>query len=166
MITSETRGASTPARSSAALIAVLPSSWAGNDANALLNAPTGVRVALTITTSSFMTGSFRAVWGYYDAGWPQVLDICHREAAGPRQGAKARKAAQSRPMPRMPRPRRARMACNHKRVAASDETAYFGGKVTSRRRQGFFAKPEIHVRNSDQECRAGHDQEIRQPAAL
>src|SRR5690242_10551335 len=68
MITSETRGASTPARSSAALIAVLPSSWAGNDANAPLNAPTGVRVALTITTSSFMTGSFRAVWGYYDAG--------------------------------------------------------------------------------------------------
>src|SRR5215470_11146251 len=92
-ITSETRGASTPARSSAALMAVLPSSWAGNDANAPLNAPTGVRVALTITTSSFMTGSFRAVWGYYDAGWPQVLDICHREAAGPRQGAKARKAA-------------------------------------------------------------------------
>ena len=29
MITSETRGASTPARSSAALIATLPSSWAG-----------------------------------------------------------------------------------------------------------------------------------------
>src|SRR6516164_9840686 len=93
MITSETRGASTPARSSAALMAILPSPWAGNDANAPLNAPTGVRVALTITTSSLMAGSFRAVWGYYDAGWPQVFDICHREAAGPRQGAKARKAA-------------------------------------------------------------------------
>src|ERR1700758_4157518 len=92
MITSETRGASTPARSSAALMAVLPSSWAGNDANTPLNAPTGVRVALTITTS-FMTGSFRAVWGYYDAGWPQVFDICHREDARPRQGVKARKAA-------------------------------------------------------------------------
>src|SRR6516225_7192975 len=93
MMTSETRGASTPARSSAALMAVLPSSWAVKDANAPLNAPTGVRVALTITTSSFMTGSFRAAWGYYDAGWPQVFDICHREAAGARQGAKARNAA-------------------------------------------------------------------------
>jgi hypothetical protein len=33
------------------------------------------------------------VLGYYDAGWPQVFDICHREAGWPRQGAKARKAA-------------------------------------------------------------------------
>src|SRR6516225_4206008 len=61
MMTSETRGASTPARSSAALMAVLPSSWAGKFANA----PTGVRVALTITTSSFMTGSFQAVFGRF-----------------------------------------------------------------------------------------------------
>src|ERR1700746_474816 len=126
MITSETRGASTPARSSAALMAVLPSSWAGNDANTPLNAPTGVRVALTITTASFMTGSFRAVRGYYDAGWPQVLDICHREAAGPRQGAKARKTA-ARPACLAPR---GGPASSHKRVAARGETAYFGGKVT------------------------------------
>src|SRR5262249_57574470 len=102
MITSETRGASTPARSSAALIAVLPSSWAGNDANAPLNAPTGVRVALTITTSSFMTGSFRAVWGYYDAGSPQVLDISHREAPAPRQSAKYPHPAPSPPSPPPP----------------------------------------------------------------
>jgi hypothetical protein len=107
-------------------MAVLPSSWAGNDANAPLKAPTGVRVALTITTSSFMTGSFQAVWGYYDAGWPQVFDICHREAAGPRQGAKARNAAW---LACLASPA-ALMARNHKRVAARAETAYFGGKVT------------------------------------
>src|ERR1700757_4548298 len=116
MITSETRGASTPARSSADLIAVLPSSWAGKDANAPLNAPTGVRVALTITTSSFMTGSFRAVWGYYDTDWPQVFDICHREATGPRQGAMPRKAA-ARPAC-LAHAGRGRRLCNHKRVAA------------------------------------------------
>src|SRR5271166_2348659 len=150
MITSETRGASTPARSSAALMAILPSSWAGNDANAPLNAPTGVRVALTITTSSFMTGSFRAVWGYYDAGWPQVFDICHREVAGPRQGAKARKAAAR---PACLAPRRAGTASNHKRVAASGETAYFGGKVTpSPVDNGSSQSPKVHVRNSDQDC--------------
>jgi hypothetical protein len=108
-------------------MAILPSSWAGNDAKAPLNAPTGVRVALTITTSSFMTGSFQAVWGYYGAGWPQVFDICHREAAGPRQGAKALKAAA---WPACLAPPWARTARNHKRVAAIGETAYFGGKVT------------------------------------
>src|SRR6516162_7599800 len=85
MITSETRGASTPARSSAALIAVLPSSWAGNEANAPLNAPTGVRVALTITTSSFMAGSFRlfgATAGSlaYVIGTPRGLDKAHQGA--------------------------------------------------------------------------------------
>jgi polyhydroxyalkanoate synthesis repressor PhaR len=32
-------------------------------------------------------------------------------------------------MGRMPRPRRARTACNHKRVAAKGETAYFGEKA-------------------------------------
>ena len=62
MMTSETRAASTPARSSAALIAVLPSSWAGSDANAPLNAPTGVRVALTMTTSSFMEEFLPGCW--------------------------------------------------------------------------------------------------------
>ena len=46
MITSETRPASTPARFSAAWMAVLPSSWAGKLANAPLKAPTGVRAAL------------------------------------------------------------------------------------------------------------------------
>src|ERR1700747_3569489 len=99
MITSETRGASTPARSSAALIAILPSSWAGNDANAPLNAPTGVRVALTITTSSFMREVPSELLGYYDAGSPQVLDICHREAARPRQGAKGAQSCRAARMP-------------------------------------------------------------------
>ena len=60
MMTSDTRGASTPARSNAALIAVFPDSWAGTVANAPLNAPTGVRVALTMTMSSFMANSFPA----------------------------------------------------------------------------------------------------------
>jgi hypothetical protein len=50
------------------LIAVLPSSWAGSVAKAPLNAPTGVRVALTITTSSFMTKvPSELFWGNYDA---------------------------------------------------------------------------------------------------
>src|SRR6185369_4524904 len=57
MMTSLTRAPSTPARSIAALIAVLPSSWAGRFANAPLNAPTGVRVALTMTMSSFIRSS-------------------------------------------------------------------------------------------------------------
>src|SRR5215467_333925 len=51
-MTSETWAPSTPARSSAALIAILPSSCAGRLANAPLNAPTGVRAALTMTMSS------------------------------------------------------------------------------------------------------------------
>ena len=58
MMTSLTRAPSTPARSNAALIAVLPSSWAGRLANAPLNAPTGVRAALTMTISSFIRNSF------------------------------------------------------------------------------------------------------------
>src|SRR3974390_1714562 len=97
MMTSDTLGASTPARSSAALMAVLPSSWAGSDAKTPLNAPTGVRGALTITTSSFMTQvPSQLFWGNYDAAWPQVFGICHREEGGPPQGAKAGKAGQSR----------------------------------------------------------------------
>ena len=63
MITSDTRVPSTPARSSADLIAILPSSWAGNVANAPLKAPTGVRVALTMTTSSDMANP-SGLWGY------------------------------------------------------------------------------------------------------
>src|SRR5690242_19219533 len=54
MITSETRAGSTPARSSAALMATAPRSWAGMVANAPLKLPTGVRAALTMTTSSDM----------------------------------------------------------------------------------------------------------------
>src|SRR3954449_12576756 len=54
MTTSETRPGSTPARSSAALMATAPRSWAGMVANAPLKLPTGVRAALTMTTSSDM----------------------------------------------------------------------------------------------------------------
>ena len=54
MITSETRPGSMPARSSAALMATAPRSWAGMVANAPLKLPTGVRAALTMTTSSDM----------------------------------------------------------------------------------------------------------------
>ena len=49
MMTSETSPASTRARSSAALMAILPSSCAGRLASAPLNAPTGVRAALAMT---------------------------------------------------------------------------------------------------------------------
>src|SRR6267154_5704393 len=54
MMTSETRHGSMPARSSAALMAMAPRSWAGVVANAPLKLPTGVRAALTMTTSSVM----------------------------------------------------------------------------------------------------------------
>ena len=54
MMTSETRPGSMPARSSAALMATAPRSWAGVVANAPLKLPTGVRAALTMTTSSDM----------------------------------------------------------------------------------------------------------------
>src|SRR5580658_6054454 len=94
-MTSETRADSTPARSSAALMAVLPSSWAGKLAKAPLKAPTGVRTALTITTSSFMVNSFRdrgygAVAGRLTA---RSISLCHKDATGPRQGANWRKPA-------------------------------------------------------------------------
>jgi len=59
MITSETRPGSIPARSSAALMATAPRSWAGVVAKAPLKLPTGVRAALTMTTSSDMDIS----WG-------------------------------------------------------------------------------------------------------
>src|SRR6266699_3726078 len=58
MITSDTRAGSMPARSSAALMAIAPRSWAGMVANAPLKLPTGVRAALTMTTSSDMDISF------------------------------------------------------------------------------------------------------------
>ena len=48
-----------PARSRAALMAMAPRSWAGMVANAPLKLPTGVRAALTMTTSSDMDIS----WG-------------------------------------------------------------------------------------------------------
>src|ERR1700694_1449429 len=62
MITSETRAGSMPARSSAALMAMAPRSWAGMVANAPLKLPTGVRAALTMTTSSDMDISFDVLW--------------------------------------------------------------------------------------------------------
>src|SRR5690349_6255816 len=126
MITSEPRRASTPARPSATLIPYLPHTCAGKAAHTPLNPPTAARVALTITTSSLMTGSFRAVWGYYDAGCPHVFDICHREVTRPRQGAKPRKAAWTACLAIVT----GAAASRHKRVAARYETAYFGGKVT------------------------------------
>ena len=54
MMTSETRAGSMPPRSSAARMAIAPRSWAGMVANAPLKLPTGVRAALTMTTSSDM----------------------------------------------------------------------------------------------------------------
>src|SRR5215471_14440686 len=53
-MTSETRPGSIAPRSSAALMAIAPRSWAGKVANAPLKLPTGVRAALTMTTSSDM----------------------------------------------------------------------------------------------------------------
>ena len=61
MMTSETRPGSMPARSSAALMAMAPRSCAGVVANAPLKLPTGVRAALTMTTSSDMDIS---LWGF------------------------------------------------------------------------------------------------------
>src|SRR5215218_4173513 len=58
MMTSETRPGSMPPRSSAALMAIAPRSWAGVVAKAPLKLPTGVRAALTMTTSSDMDISF------------------------------------------------------------------------------------------------------------
>ena len=49
MMTSDTSPGSTRARSSAALMATLPSSCAGRLASAPLNEPTGVRAALAMT---------------------------------------------------------------------------------------------------------------------
>src|SRR5258706_11058920 len=68
MITSETRPGSIPARSSAALIATAPRSWAGVVAKAPLKLPTGVRAALTMTTSSDMDLSWR-LEDFSGAGW-------------------------------------------------------------------------------------------------
>ena len=62
MITSETRAASTPLRSSAALMAAAPSSCAGVEPNEPLKLPTAVRAAPTMTTSSFM-GKLLKAWG-------------------------------------------------------------------------------------------------------
>ena len=60
MMTSETRPGSMPARSSAALMATAPRSWAGVVANAPLKLPTGVRAALTMTISLDMESSSAA----------------------------------------------------------------------------------------------------------
>src|SRR3954468_12688193 len=71
MMTSETRPGSMPARSSAALMAVAPRSCAGVVANAPLKLRTGVRAALTMTTSSDMDISFDGLglW-FLDGGRP------------------------------------------------------------------------------------------------
>jgi len=90
--------------------------------------PTGVRVALTITTSSFMIEVPSELFGaittragrrslIYVIGRLQGLDKAQRRAKRP-HGLQASPLAGC------------GMACNHKRVAASGETAYFGGKVT------------------------------------
>ena len=63
MMTSETWPPSTPARLSASSIATLPSSWAGRLESAPLNAPTGVRAALTMTMSSALTNLLRVACG-------------------------------------------------------------------------------------------------------
>src|SRR5579863_5326534 len=57
-MTSEISSPETLARASAALMATSPNLWAGRVAKAPLNAPTGVRAAETMTTSS-MKRSFR-----------------------------------------------------------------------------------------------------------
>src|SRR5438132_7853593 len=73
MMTSETRPGSMPARSSAALMAMAPRSWAGVVANAPLKLPTAVRAALTMTTSSDMDISLIGFLG---------LEASGRRAAG------------------------------------------------------------------------------------
>src|SRR5579872_4361867 len=89
MMTSETRPGSTPARSSAALMAMAPRSWAGSVANAPLKLPTGVRAALTMTTSSDMV-FLLSLGSFYEGraganGWASlvphpvnVVEACQR----------------------------------------------------------------------------------------
>src|SRR3954452_16466727 len=57
-MTSSTSSGETLARSSAALIATAPSSWASNEPNLPLKDPTAVRAADTITTSVMTNSSF------------------------------------------------------------------------------------------------------------
>src|SRR3954468_14317245 len=73
MMTSDTRPGSTPARLRASLMATAPRSCAGVVANAPLKLPTGVRAALTITTSSDMDISLLVFLG---------LEVLRRRAAG------------------------------------------------------------------------------------
>jgi len=54
-MTSDTCAPSTPARLRVSWMATFPNSWAGSAANAPLKAPTGVRAALTMTISSFIS---------------------------------------------------------------------------------------------------------------
>ena len=78
MMTSETRPGSMPARSSAALMAMAPRSWAGVVANAPLKLPTGVRAALTMTTSSDMDISLRFLGlRFFDGGRPDGGPVSH-----------------------------------------------------------------------------------------
>ena len=73
-ITSSTSSGRRPARSSAALMAMAPSAWAGRLAKAPLNAPTGVRMAEAMTMSSMV------------AVLPQGLGLI---LVRPREGGKA-----------------------------------------------------------------------------
>ena len=73
-------------------MATLPSSWAGRLANAPLNAPTGVRAALTMTISScHARNSFRVRLDGADAGSAAAFAVDYsavmaaRRQSAPRQ---------------------------------------------------------------------------------
>ena len=57
-ITSSTCSGRMPARSTAALMATPPRSWAASEAKSLWKLPMGVRAALTITMESLISGPF------------------------------------------------------------------------------------------------------------
>jgi hypothetical protein len=88
-----------------------------------------VRVALTMTTSSFMARSFRGYGAIAGAGWAARLSLYFirrwlaenkaQRGANPPHCWHARPCAVRGPLP----------GC-YKRVAALNETAYFEGKVT------------------------------------
>src|SRR5690349_5265249 len=165
MITSDTWAPSTPARSSAALMAILPSSCAGRLANAPLNAPTGVRAALTMTMSSCITlllmlGGQRAGIPPLPTVRPVVPGVLHVSAGlcRPRYPAVPVNASRldlpyvhpgaidpcqsphGRPFNRhMGRP--AGPAC-HKTIAGAAETAYFDGAAPLLPQRQAIGEPE------------------------
>src|SRR5262245_57454372 len=181
-ITSETSAPSTPARLSDSWIATLPSSWAARLAKAPLKAPTGVRAALTMTISSFIS------WLLLISGWtatephlPAVDELLATPAwragdpssLGPPFGTQAQ-GCQSRGWPaclcraagfgterrqRVAGGRPCRTYRSHKSVAGLKKNRLCCPKDgrepngTKRGRHGQIG-------------RAGHDQEIRQSAPL